>query len=562
MIVSKTADKEYPYEVAFRYDPDVILRIKENIPYRERKYNPETRGWMFSERGMGTIKELFGGQIEYAEAFEAPDDANESACGGAGGALDWYWTNRAKRWFVAPNRPSTVQEALLSKERPDGYGLFFGVGCGKTASAVCEFFKRREEGRAHRMMVVVCIAGLRYNWSEDVKKLFGIDVDIIDCAMEKRAAQIRESEKMIAVTPYTTCGREDCVKAIAERFDMLVIDEIHLRVSDRRTVKRGGRMSEFGGISYLAKHITNRLALTGTVSPNKPTNCFSALHVIDPKKFPSKYSFEQRYCIYGGYAGKAIVGYKNMTELKQTLAYYGMFASKKDYLDIPRKTEEVRYVDISTNTERAIKSQLEIITQATEEFDILRLKDCYIRVHETFSCPSALWGFKSDKLKALKEVLEDVPDGEKVIIFTGFKTCVKEVMELLGDDCVAITGDMTDKSVERAKEAFKGEKKYLVATIQKMGAGFNLQHANHVVFMDTVATGAQVEQGLGRVHRTGQEKETHVVFIITRTPFEMNRLAMIEEQRELMDKIEDQKQEISPQIMRRLLGQILKPKKA
>lgn len=42
----------------------------------------------------------------------------------------------------------------------------------------------------------------------------------------------------------------------------------------------------------------------------------------------------------------------------------------------------------------------------------------------------------------------------------------------------------------------------------------------------------------------------------------MNRLAMIEEQRELMDKIEDQKQEISPQIMRKLLSQVLKPKQA
>lgn len=321
-------------------------------------------------------------------------------------------------------------------------------------------------------------------------------------------------------------------------------------------------MSEFGGISYLAKHIPNRLALTGTVSPNKPTNCFSALHLIDPAKFPSKYTFEQRYCIFGGFAGKAVVGYKNMKELKQMLAYYGMFASKKEYLDIPRKTEEVRYVDISANTEKAIRSQLEIITQATEKFDLMRLKDCYIRVHETFSCPSALWDFKSDKLKALKEVLEDVPDDEKVIIFTGFKACVNEVVSMLGEDCVSITGDMTDKSVEKAKEAFKNDKKYLVATIQKMGAGFNLQHANHVVFMDTVATGAQVEQGLGRVHRTGQEKETHVVFIITRTPFEMNRLAMIEEQRELMDKIEDQKQEISPQIMRKLLSQVLKPKQA
>lgn len=574
MIAKKTDQTDYPYNVAFQYDWNVINSIKEKIAYSERRYNPSNKTWSFTERGFATLRELYPDDIELSEEFEMPLPSQSTQ----NKPIDSAWTLAANKWFEPPYKPSEVQRELLSKDRPDGYGLFYGVGCGKTASSVCEFFKRKTEGRAHKMMVIVCIAGLRFNWQEDIKKLFGMEVDMIDGTLADRLKQINAAEKMIAITPYTTCGKRELVEAIAEKYDMIAIDEIHLRVSDKRTTKVKNKetdetsqksndkeknkrvMSEFGGMSYLAKHVKNRLALTGTVAPNKPTNCFTALHIIDPEKFPSKYKFEQRFCIYGGYMGKTIIGYKNMKDLKNALAYYGMFASKKQYLDIPRKTEEVRYVDISENTEKAIRSQLEVVEQNAENYDLLKLKDWYIKIHETFSCPSKTWGFKSDKLKALKAVLEDVPLDEKVIIFTGLKACVDEVMECLGDDAVAITGDMTDKSVEKAKDEFKSKKRYLVATIQKMGAGFNLQHANHVIFMDTISTGAQIEQGLGRVHRSGQDKETHVTFIITRTPFEMNRLAMIEEQRQIMDKIEDVKQDISPQIMRRLLSQVLKKK--
>lgn len=548
--VYKNGDK-YPYEVSFYYDASIVARIKSSVPSSERTYLPETHLWQFTEWGYKMLKQEFGAQIEERDE--------------KGKVVLDEWGERARSWFLSPYIPSNVQKQLLSCKRPDGYGLFFGVGCGKTASTICEFLRRQAEGRAHKLIVVVCIAGLKYNWADDVKKLFGRDIAVIDGPLAERAQQIRNSDSVIAVTPYTTCGREDCVNAIIQKYDMVAIDEIHLRVSDRRTIRKKSAsgvkrvMSEFGGISRLAKNIPNRLALTGTVAPNKPTNCFTALHFIDPEKFPSKYMFEMRYCIFGGYMGRAVIGYKHMRELKQILSQNGMFATKKDYLDIPRKTEEVRYVEISAQTEKAIKSQLEVITHANESFDELKLRDCYIKVHETFSCPSALWGFKSDKLKALKEVLEDIPENEKVIIFTGFKACVDEVSEMLGDKCVKVTGDMTEKSVELAKEQFKGEIQYMVATIQKMGAGFNLQHANHVIFMDTVATGAEIEQGLGRVHREGQQKETNVVFLITRTPFEMNRFEMIQQQRQIMDTIENQQKQINSQIMRRLLGQILKP---
>lgn len=534
-------DGPYPFEVWFNYDAELISCIKKRIPFAERTYDRELRHWWFTE----TAFEHLCNEYCYLESIRNRkpcilEDAKEIILKREEKS-DGFDLGIAQSWYAEGYEPMLIQKEILSKPIPNGYGLWFECGIGKTATAVCEFFRRRHEGRAKRMLVVVFRASLTINWKEDVKKLFDYEIDVIDSDMKLRAKKIAEAESLIVVTPFTTLGDESSIGAIKKHFDMLVCDEVHLFVNDKKTSrKKDGtrKKTRYWGLSQLCKAIPNRLALTGTPQPNKAINAYTPLMVCAPDKFPSKYMFTRRYAELDQW-GKP-KAYKNLNELKSYLAYYGMIALKKDYCDIPPKTEMNLYCEMGKKTEKVLKAAIHIQEGKTE--DRLQLDDYYIRIHQLIACPSVYHDFKSDKIKVLKDYIDnDIPENEQIIVFASFKGVVKEVLETFGRSrCSCMIGGMTEKSEQIEYNNFKnGKKQILVATIQKMGVGFNLQCARHVFMYDTAMTGADYEQGLSRAWRIGQTNEVMVYNIIMNIPFDVNRYAIIEEQRKLWEKMSD-----------------------
>lgn len=535
-------DKEpYPFEVWFPYDAELIECIKKRIPFVERRYDREFQHWWFTE----TAFEHLCNEYCYLESIRQRkpciiEDAKEIILSkeDKGEGFD---IGIVRSWYAEGYEPLLVQQKLLAEKRPDGYGLWWEPGVSKTAGSVCEFFRRRHEGRAKRMLVIVFRASLTINWKEDVKKLFDYEIDVVDCEMKLRAKKIVESESLIVVTPFTTLDDAASLKAIIKHFDMMVCDEVHLFVSDRKTsTKKDGekKKTRYWGLSQLCKAIPNRLALTGTPQPNKAINAYTPLMVCAPDKFPSKYTFTKRYAELDRW-GKP-KAYKNLNELKSYLNYYGMIALKKDYCDIPPKTEMNLYCSMSTKTQKVIETAIHI--QEGTEQDRMQLDDYYIKIHQLIACPSVYHDFKSDKIKVLKDYIDnDIPENEQIIIFASFKGAVKEIIETLGRErCSCMIGGMTEKSEGIEYGDFKsGRKQILVATIQKMGVGFNLQCARHIFMYDTAMTGADYEQGISRAWRTGQINEVMIYNIIMDIPFDTNRHTIIEEQRKLWEKMSD-----------------------
>ncbi|MDR0696868.1 MAG: DEAD/DEAH box helicase [Christensenellaceae bacterium] len=558
---------EYPYEAWFPYNRDFIDLIKKKISFAQRSYNPNNKHWLFTEEGFKTLV------LEYSYSMIAKgltpkiEEHKTELITNNVTSTKGFDLNIARSWFAKGYAPMQIQEEFISKPCPDGYGLFFECGCGKTATAVCEFFRRRHEKRAHRMFVIVWRTTLTKNWQEDVKKLFNYDIDVVDGKMSDRASEIENTESLIVVTPFTTLRDEASINMLIKKFDMGVFDECHCAVSDRKTRKKKDEHGNtkktktgFWGLTQLCKNIKNRLALTGTPMPNKAINAYTALMICDPVRFPSKIIFTNRYAELNRF-GKPI-GYKNLNELKSFLSYYGMIALKKDICDLQPKIEKNIYCEMSAQTEKILREAIHV--QIGKVFDRLALDDYYIKIHQLIACPTTYYDFNSDKIDIIKDYIDnDIPKTEQIIVFTSFRGSVKEIVSALGKHrCAVMIGGMNNKDETIEYESFRSAKKQiLVCTTTKMGVGYNLQCASHCFMYDTAMSGADYEQAISRAYRIGQKNSVMIYNVLMDIPFDINRQAIINEQRKLWTQMSDTSQVMMSSQKIKLLSTIIKGQK-
>jgi len=95
------------------------------------------------------------------------------------------------------------------------------------------------------------------------------------------------------------------------KFGVIIGDEIH-RISNRDAKVT---------IAFKQLKTVYKLAMSGTMSGDKPDQMWSVLNWLQPETFPSYWGFRQQYCIestgYGGY--RSIIGVKNTDELHRLM---------------------------------------------------------------------------------------------------------------------------------------------------------------------------------------------------------------------------------------------------
>ena len=149
---------------------------------------------------------------------------------------------------------------------------------------------------------------------------------------------------------------------------------------------------------------------------------------------------------------------------------------------------------------------------------------------------------RSGKLERLLELLEQVPEGDKALVFTqypGFDRLVPHLAERLGTSVGFFHGRLNAKQREHLLEEFAAEDgpRLLVISIRAGGRGLNLPAANHVFHFDRWWNPAVEQQATDRVHRFGQRKPVFVHSLICTGTLEERIDALLDSKRELAEKV-------------------------
>lgn len=499
---SKKANGDYSIYMAFPYNPTVVEKIKA-MP--SRYWNNETKEWEvplkkfeylatelkdFDLKICGHIEQLMPikKKVEIAN-FEFKTAPYDHQIDGFKFGLEH------DKWLLADEQ-----------------------GLGKTKQVI-DIAVAKKQTLGYKHCLIVCgVNGLKWNWANEVEihsnekaHILGQkrrrDGSIVIGSTKDKLNDLKNINKIteyFIITNVETLRDKDIALELyalcyTNVIPMVAIDEIH---------KCKNPSSQQGkGIMKLQPEC--RIAMTGTPIMNTPVDLYIVLRWLGFERH-SFSAFKSHHCVFGGFGGYEIVGYKNIEELEEQVKEIMLRRLKENVLDLPDKVYIDEYVDMTGKQEQIYK---EVTAMVKSNIDQIAISPnplaSLIRLRQATGYTGILSSTitESAKLDRLEELVEEITmNGKKCLVFSNWTQMTSEIVNRLSKYRPAvITGETNDATRMVEVNRFQNDNacKVIVGTIGAMGTGLTLTAGTSVIFMDEPWTMAAKQQAIDRCHRIG-----------------------------------------------------------
>lgn len=558
---------EDTYEIRFPYNPEVISLVK-NVP--GRMWNPQGKYWYIPKARLGfLIAQLKGTVYEPQLQIQSNEDINVNASINMDNSIPdidisdinlyvkdgMYLFNHQKDMLKFAKW--RIQNGLKS-----GFILADEMGAGKSLQVTNWALYLRDKYKAKHCLIIACVNSAKYNWREDIiKHTNGKETPLILGTRIKRNGSLNLStgskEKLDDLLsmkmyggktdeslPYFLITNIEAVRMkqgrtypIADRIiELINSGEISLVALDEIHRNASAQSMQGKQLLRIKEHCTKQIQwipMTGTPIVSKPTDVFLPLRLVDGHQYKNYSKWCQQYCIYGGFGGHEIVGYKNVPQLKRILQPNMLRRLKKDVLDLPPKIHYTEYVE---NTPYQNKLYTSLVMKMRKDKDkivkglnplayFLRLRQVNGSpelVDDTISNQDSDYLSKNAKLSRLLEMLDDIlsEPSEKVVIFSNWVEPLRTLYQFIRKHykVCCYTGTMSSEDREKHKSAFINdpERRVMLGTVGALGTSHTLTVARNVIFYDSPWNPADIEQAEDRCHRPGTTQSVFVYTLVTK----------------------------------------------
>lgn len=434
-------------------------------------------------------------------------------------------------------------EGVRKMARIGSFLLADEMGLGKSLQALTVSAIDFELGYAERVLIVAPVS-LKWNWQDEIEKFTHFSCQVLDGTKVERELQLNRyvflQYDILIVNYEQVIAHLDDLNLIG--FDIVIWDEAHYLKNP--TSKRSK-----ASLALLSKR---SFLLTGSPLLNKADELYTIMHRISPATYPTLRQFRNRYCVFGGYEGKSVVGVKNKLELMANLEQVMIRRLKKDVLDLPDKQYITIRVELDDEQQK-LYDQVhdDLLLQMPDEPDPMEIENSLTRFLRLKQICATTYPFTgqdhSSKLDRAVEMSEEIIDNnEHLVIFTQFRAvieCLENRFDALGIDHYSLHGDVPKQersNVVKAWEAHrdpKGRPSVLIAGLQVSGVGLNMTAASKCIFVDKLFVPKLNEQAEDRLHRIGADetKPIQIFDIICRGTIEARIEAILRQKRKLFD---------------------------
>lgn len=560
------------YEIRFQYDEHLVYLIKQ-VPGRQ--WRPNGKYWEIPLDKLGFFYSQIKGTPYMDEVTLISDEhINENDSLDVTTHIPNIDISGVPFYVKEGATPYTHQldfmKYAIDKENRgymSGFLLCDEQGLAKSAESMNLAIYNRYRYGFKRCLIICCVNSAKYHWREDIiDHSRGAFVPyILGTRYGKRTKRERSdtgnAERLKDLTTLRVQGEESNsalpyfiimnVEAIRNRegkkypiadmlikliqnheINMVVIDEVHRNLSPSST--QGKQLLR---IKKQTGTLAQWIPVTGTPIVNKPTDIFLPLRLIDAHNHNSYYTWSQEYCIYGGFGGHEIIGYKNIPDLKRILQDNMIRRLKDNVLDLPPKIPYTEYVDNTPYQCKLYDSIADELKNNRDEIvSSLNPLSYFLKLRQVNGSPELIEpkirkyidnaDLKSylkynAKLKDLLDLLSEIHERkEKVVIFSNWVEPLRTIYKFIRTEyntCV-FTGTMNESDRQKNKQRFIQNPKYtiMLGTIGAMGTVHTFTCANNVIFYDSPWNMVDYDQASDRCHRIGTTKTVNVYKLISR----------------------------------------------
>lgn len=555
------------YEISFRYDPTIVQLIKQ-VP--QKQWVSESKHWTIPVAHLGLFLNQLKGtmyedqvkiesdehlgenqEIEHSTPIPRLDVSQVPLYVKKGGKLYDHQID-FMRWAI-------YREAF--QQNFHGFILADQMGAGKSLETMNLAIYNKLAIGFKRCLIICCVNTAKYHWYGDIKDHSqGKFIPYILGTRKKRNGSYRsdtgtkekledlETGHMYGDTsapelPFFIIMNVEGVRAkqgkkfvIADQIidwcnrneiSMIAVDEIHKGCSPSST--QGKQLDR------IDKQTNGRvmwIPITGTPITSRPTDVYLPLKLVKGHMYTSFWKWCQKFCIYGGFGGHEIIGYRNIPYLKSLLEPNMIRRLKKDILDLPEKIYYTEYVEVTPYQNKLYNMEVNnMIANRSEIVKSLNPLSQFMHLRQICESPELYddnlsyedsdYYKKNSKLQRLLELVEEVHErGEKVVIFDNWVQPLHMLYYHLSKKynvCV-YTGTMSDEDRNHNKEVFMKNPKYtiILGTIGALGTMHTLTAANNVIFYGEPWTAADKEQAEDRCHRISTTKNVNIYTLLAK----------------------------------------------
>lgn len=394
---------------------------------------------------------------------------------------------------------------------------------GKTVSVLWAFDYLRKQGLVRKMLIISPLSTLERTWGDEIfRHMIHYEFAVVHGTREKRHKLLDQDFDIYIINHDGIKSNETAEKLMAmEDLDLVVVDEVaSFRNSSTDRWKYLNRLVN----GDKKKGIPPKKwvwGLTGTPTPNEPTDAWAQVKLISPGRVPDYFSHFRDQVM------RKLTQFKwaardNALQVVSDVMRPSVRFSREDCIDLPPTTYVTRQVDLTPEQRKAYKEMIsklhtEVgsgqITAVNEAVKLSKLVQILAGVaytdDETITIPAG------PRVDLVREIIEQAD--AKVIVFVPLTGALHMLAEELRKDYTVevVHGGVSKTERDRIFGAFQKAKdpRVLVANAAAMSHGLTLTASNTIVWYAPTTSNEIYEQANARIVRPGQKLNTLIVHI-------------------------------------------------
>jgi SNF2 family DNA or RNA helicase len=475
------------------------------------------------------------------------------------------------------------------------------MGTGKTVQAVMTLIEYARQKVNPFPALVVCPNNMKIGWLTHFNEWWpGVKVSVLDGGRVQRLKQIKriqdgDAHVLIAnwealrghsrLAPFGSVALRHCIvcdktlrgdtetehknrQILCEwcKRELNLIDWVTIIADEIHRAKEPTNKQTRALWALRTDKTLFRLGLTGTPVADTPLDVWPALYFIDPKAFPTRSKYADRWCLttYNPFGGATVIGLNPATrdEYFRIVDRYVRRMPKSLVLpQLPEKVYVSRYAEMSPKQKRAYDAMRDRMITTVENDDdqvvgrlvarnvltrLTRLSQFassyaeLVEVDETDPVSgittkkySVRLTEPSNKLDVLDEILDELGN-KPAVVFAESRQLIELAAKRLDKANITyskIVGGQNAYERQNSIDAFQhGRVRICLVTIKAGGIGITLTRADTGVFLQRSWSAVDNKQAEDRLHRIGSEihKSITIIDIIAPETVEVGQRDVLE----------------------------------
>ena len=387
------------------------------------------------------------------------------------------------------------------------------MGTGKTLAVLWAYHYLRSIGVAVKLLVISPLSTLERTWGDEIFRHFP---DLNFCIMHGDKAKR--------------------LKLLADDFDVYIVNHHGIRVIEKELIEKGidtlcvdegaifrnASTDLWKSLNRIAKDPDRLWWLTGTPTPNAPTDAWAQARIVSPERVP-RYAGKFRDMVQRQSGPFRWINREGATDVVADAMQPAVRFTRDQCMDLPPCIYQTREVPFTPEQKAAYKSMLAQLHMEFQGGQVQAVNEAVKMSKLVQIACGVVYGVDGVEIvlpnkPRITEVIDTIEQAStKSIVFVPYKAVLRYVADELithGLRVGVISGDVP--AGQRAvifKQFQDGHLDVIAAQPAAMSHGLTLTAANTVIWYAPVTSNETYEQANARVTRPGQKHTQFIVHI-------------------------------------------------